>query len=56
MNGENSVVANESFCCTSGGFDIGQTAQIKLPCDSIKLSLTAEEDVFIDSRSVVCFY
>ena len=52
VNGENNQT-NQEFCCTSGGFDIGQTAQIKLPCVAIKLTLTAEEDVFIDSWSVV---
>ena len=52
VNGENNATS-AAFCCTSGGFDIGQTAQIKLPCNGNKLSLTAEEDVFIDSWSVV---
>ena len=52
VNGLNNVT-NATFCCTSGSYDLGQTAQIKLPCDSKKLSLTAEEDVFIDSWSVV---
>eukprot|EP01084_Bolivina_argentea_P030658 56771_1 len=31
----------QNFCCTSGGFDLGQTAQIKLPCDGLELTLTA---------------
>ena len=52
LNGMNNQT-NTPFCCTSGGFDIGQTAQLKLPCNGIKLSMTAEEDVFIDSWSVV---
>merc|ERR1719491_1733236 len=52
VNGQNNVT-NADFCCTSGSFDLGQTAQIKLPCSATKLTLTAEEDVFIDSWSVV---
>ena len=52
VNGENNVT-NTPFCCTSGSFDLGQTEQIKLPCNSQKLTLTAEEDVFVDSWSIV---
>eukprot|EP01084_Bolivina_argentea_P155566 271099_1 len=43
----------QHFCCTSGTFDLGQTAQVKLPCDGIKLTMTAEEDIFVNSWSIV---
>merc|ERR1719461_1432126 len=52
VNGLNNQT-NTDFCCTSGNYDVGQTAEIKLPCNAEKVSLTAEEDIFINSWSVV---
>lgn len=52
VNGRNNQT-HMPFCCSSGHFDLGQTAQIKLPCASEKLTLTAEEDIFVNSWSVV---
>merc|ERR1719464_745326 len=52
VNGLNNAT-NIPFCCTSGNYDLGQTAEIKLPCNSKQVSLTAEEDIFIDSWSAV---
>jgi len=52
LNGQHNAT-HIPFCCSSGSFDLGQVAQIKLPCAANKLTLTAEEDIFIDSWSVV---
>eukprot|EP00485_Elphidium_margaritaceum_P001984 CAMPEP_0202697066 /NCGR_PEP_ID=MMETSP1385-20130828/10403_1 /ASSEMBLY_ACC=CAM_ASM_000861 /TAXON_ID=933848 /ORGANISM="Elphidium margaritaceum" /LENGTH=120 /DNA_ID=CAMNT_0049353429 /DNA_START=27 /DNA_END=386 /DNA_ORIENTATION=+ len=48
VNGLNNETHSQ-FCCSSGGFDVGQTAQIKLPCNGLELTMSAEEDIFIDS-------
>ena len=43
----------DHFCCSSGSFTLGETEAIDIPCNSTQLLLRAEEDVFIDSWSIV---